>query len=145
MNIKQFVTGTLVGGIVLYATGFVIWGFLLASFFESNAGSATGVMRDGQVYWAVALGNVALAALLTLTVVGWARAATVVDGIKRGAIVLFLVWLGVDFIQYGFTNLNMLPNTLVDPLLELVHGGVTGGVIVAVTGGAKERAAPSPQ
>lgn len=136
MNIKQFVMGTVVGGIVLYATGFVIWGYLLASFFEANAGSATGVSRDGQIYWAVALGNFALAALTTLTVVGWARATTVVDGIKRGAIVAFLMWLGVDFIQYGVSNINTLASAIVDPLVEIVHGGVAGGVIVAVTGGA---------
>ena len=46
----------------------------------------------------------------------------------------FLLWFTVDFILYGIQNVSNLTRTFVDPLLELVRGGVSGGVISLVLG-----------
>jgi hypothetical protein len=51
-------------------------------------------------------------------------------GAAVGAIVGFLMWCSVDFGLYGMTNIADLTRTVVDPLLEIVHGA-TGGVAVA--------------
>ena len=50
-------------------------------------------------------------------------------GVKVGAIVGFLVWFTADFTLYGLTNIANLTRTIVDPLLEIVHGGTGGAVI----------------
>ncbi|MHC4067447.1 MAG: hypothetical protein ACYSUI_23495 [Planctomycetota bacterium] len=134
MDAKRFVIGTLVGAITLYVVGNLIWGLTFAGFFAANVGSATGVARDAQLVWAVALGNLALAALVTLAVGTRTGSATVAGGFKIGAIVGFLVWFGVDFIHYGLTNVFNLTATVVDPLLELIHAGIAGAVIAAVLG-----------
>ncbi len=68
MDIKRLIIGTVVGAITLYILGYVIWELTLADFFAANAGSATGVERDTQVIWALALGSVSYAALLTLAI-----------------------------------------------------------------------------
>jgi hypothetical protein len=55
-------------------------------------------------------------------------------GARIGAIVGFLLWCTVDFVYYSTTNIANLTRTVVDPLLEVVHGGIGGAVIAAVLG-----------
>jgi len=134
MDTKRFVIGTLAGGITMYLVGYLIWALAFADFFAANAGSATGVARETGLVWAVVLGHLSLAALVTLAVGRRAGSSTIVDGFKIGAIVGFLVWFGVDFIDYGFTNISNLTATIADPLLEIVRTGIGGAVIAAVLG-----------
>ena len=139
MDTKRFVIGTVAGGITMFAVGYLIWRLAFAGFFAANVGSATGVARETPLIWASVLGHLALAALVTLAVGSRAGSPTVAGGLKTGAIVGFLVWLGVDFIFYGSTNMSNLTATIVDPLLELVRTGIAGAVIAAV-GGSPSRA-----
>lgn len=134
MNTKRFVIGTLAGGITMYLVGYLIWGLIFADFFAANMGSATGVTRETMLVWALVLGTLSLAALVTLAVGSQAGASTILDGLKIGAIVGFLVWFGVDFMHYGTRNLWNLTATIVDPLLEIVRTGIGGAVIAAVLG-----------
>ncbi len=142
MDIKRLIIGTVVGGITLYILGYVIWDMLYAEFFAANAGSATGVTKDPQVIWALGLGTLSYAALLTLAIGTRARSATIVEGLKIGALVGFLMWFGADLIIYGVWNLSNLTATIVDPLLELIRAGISGAIIAGVLGkiaGAQER------
>ena len=134
MDIKRFIIGTVVGGIALYILGYVIWVVVFADFFAANAGSATGVYRDSPVIWALALGTLSYAALLTLAIGTRAGSATIVEGLKIGAIVGFLMWFGADFIHYGIANISNLTATIADSLLELIRAGISGAVIAAVLG-----------
>lgn len=131
MITKRFALGALVGGIVLWAVGYLLFELAFANFYSANAGSATGVSRGANLIWAVALGSLSLAVLLTLAI-SWARASSIADGFKIGATVGFLLWFGVDFILYGISNVSSLTKTIVDPLLELVRHGIAGAAIVAV-------------
>ena len=134
MDTRRLVTGTLVGGITLCAVGYLIFDLAFAAFYSANAGSATGVARDAQLVWAVALGSLSYAALVTLATGSRAGSSTIGTGVTIGAVVGFLLWLTVDFILYGVTNIANLTRTVVDPLLDLVRGGIGGGVIAVVLG-----------
>ena len=134
MDAKRVVIGSLVGGITLHAVGYLIFGVMFAAFFAANAGSATGVWRDPPLQWALAVGNLSHAALLTLAVGSRVRSSTIAEGFKIGAIVGFLVWLGVDFILYGVQNVSNLTATVVDALLGIVPAGIAGAVVAAVLG-----------
>ena len=48
MDTKRLVIGTLVGGIILYALGYLIFDLAFADFYAANTGSATGVERNPQ-------------------------------------------------------------------------------------------------
>ena len=133
MNMKRFAVAALVGGITMWGVGYLIWELAFADFFAANAGSATGVARDANLDWAIALGTLSLAVLITLAV-GWAGGSSIGEGFKLGATVGFLVWFGVDFIRYGVTNISSLTATIVDPLLEIVRSGIGGAVIAALLG-----------
>jgi hypothetical protein len=132
MNTKQWVVGTVVGGIVVYALGYVIWDVLCADFFAAHSGSATGVDRGEQVLWAVVVGALAYAALLMSALAPRAGSLTIVKGATVCAITAFLLWLTADFTLYGIENVSDLSATIVDPLLELVRGAITGAVLAVV-------------
>jgi len=128
MDSKRFVTGSIVGGIVLFLTGYVIFNIVLRSFFETNMGSATGLARDPPFLWAIALGCLAYAVLICYAM--GARGATGLGGgIRVGAIVGFLLWLTADLISYGSTNATTLTAVLVDAVAAAVHGGIGGAAI----------------
>jgi len=139
MDAKRFVTGTLVGGFTLYVTGYLIFTMAFGSFYAANQGSATGVPRGSELVWAVAVGALAYAALIMFVIEHRGGALSVGDAAWVGAIVGFLVWCTADFTIYGITNVANLTRTVVDPLLEIVRGGIGGAVIAAVL-----RAVPAP-
>lgn len=66
--------------------------------YAMNTGSATGVAREPQLVWAVALGALSYSALVTLAIGSRARSSlTIGAGIKIGAVVGFLLWFTADF------------------------------------------------
>lgn len=134
MDAKRFVTGTLVGGITMYVVGYLIFEVAFGAFYAANVGSATGVSRDVNLVWAVALGSFSYAALVTLAIGNRPGPSTIGAGVMTGAVVGFLLWFTVDFILFGITNIANLSRTVVDPLLELVRGGIGGAVIAAALG-----------
>ena len=132
MDTKRILIGTLVGGVAMYALGYLIFELAFGGFYATNVGSASGVFRDSDLQWAVALGSLSLAALVTLAIESRPGPLTIGKGFSTAAVVGFLLWLGVDFIRYGGTNVPNLRRTLVDPLLEIVRNGAVGAIIAAV-------------
>ena len=134
MDTKRLLTGTLVGGAVLYAAGQLIFVLMFGSFYAANGGSATGVDRNPVLVWPVVLGSLSYAALVTLAIVSRTGSPNIGAGLTRGAVVGFLLWFTADFTLYGITNTANLTRTVVDPLLEFVRGGIAGGIIAVVLG-----------
>jgi hypothetical protein len=132
MNTKQWVLGTVIGAVVIYAVGYLIFTVLLGDYYAANSGSATGVMRDSQIVWALAVGALAYAALILYAMRSQAGSVNVVSGMKVGAVVGFLLWATADFSLYGITNMSNLTVTMLDPFAELVHGGIAGAVLGAL-------------
>ena len=134
MDVKRLLVGTIAGGVALYATGYLIFVVIFGDFYAANVGSATGVDRTIQIQWAEALASLAYAALITFTMGNRSDAMSLGVGARTGAIVGFLLWLTADFVFYGATNIANLTRTIVDPMLEFVHGGIGGAVIAAALG-----------
>ena len=132
MNIKRLSIGSVVGTITLYLLGELIWGNLFVEFFDANAGSAVGVDRESQIVWAVVVGSLFYAVLLTLALESRSASKSLVDGLIIGAVVGALLWGTTDFIRFGVSNLDTLTAAVADTILEGVRGGITGGVIAAV-------------
>lgn len=134
VNSKQFVIATVVGTIVLFGLGYLIWDMLFADFFAANSGGAVGVEREEQVIWALLLGTLGYAVFMNLVLGTRKQPVSVVDGLSVGAVVGFLLWFTADFTLYGVQDVSNLNATIADPLLELVRGAVTGGIVAAVVG-----------
>lgn len=131
MDKKRIVIGTVVGGIAMYVLGYLIFELAFGGFYARNVGSATVVLRETPLQWAVALGSLALAALVTLAIETRPGPLTIGKGFSTAAVVGFLLWFGVDFLRYGATNVPNLTRTLVDPVLEFVRTGAVGAIVAA--------------
>ena len=140
MDMKKLAIGTIGGGVVMWALGFLIFGTVMANFYAANAGSAVGVDREAPLWWAQVVGTFGLAALVTLAL-GWSGATSIAEGFKIAAIVGFLVWFGTDFIHYSNQNTSTLTLAIVDPLLEIVRTGLSGAIIAAMLARAGSSAA----
>jgi len=128
MDSKRFVTGSVVGGIVLFLTGYLLFNIILGSFYEAGMNSVPGLARDPPFLWAIAVGCLAYAILICYAM--GARGSTGVSaGMKTGAMVGFLLWLTANFISYGTTNGTTLTLVLGDALGGFVHGGIGGAAI----------------
>jgi hypothetical protein len=131
MNIKRLVIGTVVGTIVLYLLGMLIWQMLFADFFDAQSGSAMGVDREAPVIWAIVLGSACYALLVSLGLEASGK-KSIGGGLLVGAIVGGLLWGTADFVLYGITNLSTLTGAVADAVLEAVRGAITGAVVALV-------------
>ena len=131
MDMKRILTGAVVGGIAMTVAGYVIWDVLMTDWFAANAGSAENLWREAPVWWAVILGTCVLAALVT-AVIDKCDDLSVMSGFKWGGLIGLMIWLGVDMILFGYSNMSSLTASLVDPALEFVRTGIGGAAIAAV-------------
>jgi hypothetical protein len=136
MDAKRLAIGSLVGAVVMTVLGFTLFELVFAWFFEARM---LVTFRDAPIWWAAIASGVVHGALLTL-VVGWAGAQSAVEGLKVGAVVGFLLWLGADLILYGVYEYATLAAVLADAVISAVPYGAAGGAIAAVAKAAPKTA-----
>ena len=136
MDMKRLMTGAVVGGVVMMGLGYLIWEVLFADYF---AAWDTG---EAAIWWSRAVGALTLAALLTM----WldkSGASEWMDAAKSGAVLGFMIWLGINMLYNSWDGGNDLMLHLTDSVLEAVRWGITGAAIAMVGGGGAAAAAPS--
>lgn len=121
----------LVGAVVSFALGFLVYGMLLSGFFEANAGSATGVMRgEKEMLWVpMILGHVSLGFLFAIIYGRWANISTFATGAKAGAVIGLLMATTHNLIMYSTTNISNLTGTVADIAVVAVMSAITGGAV----------------
>ena len=129
-NSKIFTAG-LVGAIVAFLLGFIVYGNLLAEFFVENSGSASGVMRgDDEMQWIpMILGHVTWGMLFAIVFGKWANISTFTTGAKSGALLGFLIGASFDLIQLGSTHIPNLTGIVVDIVVMTIVSAIVGGVV----------------
>ena len=68
MDSKKFVIATLVGTVVNFMLGGLIYAVLLAGFFAEHMGAVPGASRAEPLMWAIAVSELAGATLLALLI-----------------------------------------------------------------------------
>ena len=131
MDGKRLLTGAVVGGIAMFALGWLVFDLAFGSFYEASSNLPAEALRDGQILWAWVLGAVALGVLVTFAIT-WAGADSFASGFKVAAIVGFLLWLGVDLLRYSWVDDLNLTVTILDPVLEIIRTGLVGGILAVV-------------
>ena len=136
MTAQKRILASLAGCIVLFLTGWLFYGYLFSDFFDNNAGSATGVMKeDGEMLmWALVVGNLLQAYLLVYVFGKWANINTLMRGLTSGIILGLIIGYGFAFVGYATSNNLNLTAALVDPLIYAAMYGLAGGVIAWVLG-----------
>jgi len=93
MDAKKVIMASLAGAVTLFLLGFIFYGVLLMDFFNNAAGASASVYRQEPILWAIFLGELSTAALVTIIFGRWASIKTFMGGLKGGAIIgLLLVW-----------------------------------------------------
>jgi VanZ family protein len=131
MNTSKFVIGGLIGGILFFFLGWLIYGMLLMDFMNQHmSAAAAGVMRPEAEWpwWAMITGNFGLGFLLSF-VINKSNVASVSNGAVTGAVVMFLMSFSVNFMMYAQMNLSDLTSIAVDMIASAVIGAVVGSVL----------------
>jgi hypothetical protein len=134
MTPKSFVSSTIVGGVTVLVTGSLIFALPPLQRFYAyamTAGSASGVARESPQVWAVVLGALSYGAFIALAIGSRQRAITIADGFRIGALVGFLLWFTANFMLFGVSHVGNMTSAIVNPLIELVPGAISGAVIAA--------------
>jgi hypothetical protein len=128
------VLGALGGGIVMFLLGFLFFGVLFAAYFKANTIDYPGLIKDPPIIWAIFLFNLAWAYLIAWTM-DYASRSGWGEGAKAGAIVMFVIAVGIDLEFHAFMNIHKeLAPTLLHILIVTFMGAVAGAVIGLVRG-----------
>lgn len=134
MNTKRFLTGTLAGGVAYFFLGYLFYGVAMAGFFAEHSGGGPGKPMEEIVWWALILGNLSQAALLTYIFTRWANISSFSGGASAGAAIGFFMGLGMNMIRFATSNQFDLTASLADVGVGVVLTGLVGGIIGAVLG-----------
>ena len=136
MDSKKFLIGTLVGGISFFLLGYLIYGVALMGFFTNHSIAPAGSMKTMNefLWWALVLGTLAEAALLTWIFLKLGNIRSFGSGFGAGFVVGFFVGLSRDLIQFATGNHVDLTATFADVVVGALLYGIVGGIIGAVLG-----------
>ncbi len=134
MNSKNYFLAGILGGIVYFLLGWLVYGILLMNYMEENAGLALGVNRVEMLLWSIGLGSLLYGFFLSYIFSCVGQVKTAAAGAKSGAWVGFLVAGAIDFTMYGTTNITTLNAVAVDILAATVLASITGAVVAWVLG-----------
>ena len=137
MDIKKFLTGTLVGGIAFFFVGYLFYGVAFVSFFTEHS-TGPGKSMEELVWWALILGNLSSAALLTYIFLKWTIVSSFGSGAGAAAAIGFLMTLAMDMTRYATSNTFDLTGALADVVIGTVLTAIAGGAIGAVLGMGKK-------
>lgn len=133
MSAKSFALATVAGGVTLFVLGGLLYGLLLADFFESR--SAANTMRETPIWWALTIGELLLAALVTLIFGRWASISTPLGGLKAGAIIGLLLAAAINFTMFAVSTVFVDPTAgVVGAVVSAIRLGIGGAVIGLVLG-----------
>lgn len=140
MNIR-FVVTVLVGTVVMFGLGFVIFGVLLESYYRSQMSAETiALMKEPPVIWAIVLSNLVSVFLLTLIFEHYANIRTAMAGAIAGGLISFLIVLSIDLSFFAFMKMFSLQFALIDSVINGLFGAIIGSTVACMLGYKRESA-----
>lgn len=139
MDIKKLLTGGIVGGILYFGLGYLVYGNLLMNFMKDHPGTAMNVdraMEDFQFLY-LTIGNLAMGFLLAYIFVK-GNVNSLADGLVTGGIVGLLFSVGFDSIMYATTNIVSKTAMAADVCAFTVISAIVGAAVAMVMGMGKK-------
>lgn len=131
MNTGKFIIGGVIGGVVSFFLGWLIYGMLLMDFMMQHTTTAgAGVMRGetGMIWWSLVLATLANGFILSY-VLSKANVTSAAAGATTAAITGFLIAVGIDFGLYAQMNMFDITSAVVDIIASTVISAIVGAVI----------------
>ena len=125
--------------IVFFFGGWVLYGLLLRSYFDSTLNAAgKSMMNADPNFVPLALSEVVLGILIAYILIKWASMRTAVGGAIGGATIVVLMSLGFQFQMMAFfKDMHDGPvyiPMIVDLVCEFILGALAGGAIGLING-----------
>lgn len=137
----RLAAATVVGGIVFFVVGFLIYGlFLDPAVMRPNMNEFAGLIKDVPDWAPLIIANLVSALLFAWIYDALAGIRSFAAGAKAGAIIMALISLSLQLMFYAFWNLhkNLVP-VVADLAGSLVMGAIGGGAIAAVLGAMQKK------
>ena len=139
MDIKKLLTGGIVGGILYFLLGWLIYGMLLMDFMNNHPGTAGNVNKAEPDFLYLIIGNLAMGFLLAYVFVK-SSISSLAAGLVTGGIVGLLVCVSVDSVIYATTTIASKTAMAVDVAAFTVMSAIVGAVVGMVLGMGKKSA-----
>lgn len=127
MNSKTLISA-LLGAIVSFAAGYLIYGLLLKDFFHDHSVAYAGLMKDPPEIWAIGVANLAWG-LATAYIFNMGNVRTAGKGFVKGFIIFCLLGIATDLLMFAQMNLFSLKLAAIDVAISAVLGALAGTVI----------------
>jgi hypothetical protein len=125
---KSNLLATLVGTIVMFFLGYLIWGIATVDFFGEH--TLVNVMKEVPDLGIIALANLIAVFALSTLYGKWARGHhSMGEGFQFGAWIGVFVGIGMGLLNYGTTEWMDLTGYMAEAILDIVFYGILGAVI----------------
>lgn len=131
MNVGKMLLAAVVGGVVYFLLGWLVYGTLLASVFEPAAEMKAVIARPQEEFklGSMLVSCLAWGGLLSYIFARWAGIRTFTSGATAGAIIGALVSLCVNTSMYAMYTFVTTTQIGADLVMSAVISAITGGVI----------------
>ncbi len=124
MNLKNFIIGGIVGGIVDFLLGWVFYGMLFTDIYPQNENTKLEF---------IFLGCMTFGFFISLIFTKWAEITNLVTGLKAGALIGLFYGLSMNFFMYSSQVVDYKLLGL-DTIVNLVMGAGVGAAVAFVLG-----------
>jgi len=138
MKTNKILLGGIVGSVLFFLLGWVIYGILLKDFMASNYNQSVYRPTEDTILWAMIASNLGWGFILSF-VLNWANVTNALSGAKLAAIIGFLLAVSVDLGFYAMTTMiTNLTAVLVDIIVYIVMSGIIGATVGWINGSGKK-------
>lgn len=137
MNSKVLLA-TLAAGIAAFLFGYLIFGILLADIYAANITVYEGLMKNPPDLLMIFISNLLLSFLLAYIFNRWASIRSAGEGAQAGFIIVGLIALSIDVIQFATMNLLTPLIIAIDAVSNAIFGAFLGAIIGFVLGRGKK-------
>lgn len=137
----KILLATLLGGVVMFLLGWLVFGILLMDYYTANTTHYDGLMKEMPNLGLIFLANLLMAFLYAFIFQRWAGIRTFVGGLNGGMIIGLLFTLIMDLMFISGMNLYPASLIVVDVIVNTIMAGIVGGVIGWFLGTGKKQAA----
>lgn len=128
---KSNLLATLVGTVVMFFLGYLVWGIATVDFFTQH--SLVDVMKDPPNLGLIAVGNLIAVFALSTLYSKWARGHhSLGQGFTYGAWIGVFMGVGMGLLHYGTMIWMDLTGYAVEAVLDIAFYGIIGAVIALV-------------
>lgn len=128
---KSNLLATLVGAIVMFFLGYLIWGLATVDFFAEH--TIVNTMKETPDLALIAVSNLIGAFILSTLYSKWARGHhSLGQGFEFGALIGAFVGLSMGLLWYATANMMDLTAHVVEAILDIIFYGIVGISIALV-------------